>query len=234
MNPPASLPSSVSIVLELLTYYNLETDRYPTASKPKVLNQWLQNYSDHWVKLALIESLYQGRYKMVCVEQLLALWGRRGQPTYHFNSEFEALVCHNVPYQMEQAVSLPDLDSIQPQPEKSQPAMSAVSSPIYPSVLTSHSKDESRPSEGSAVLPSSGSDQNGLSEPDDIELFNEIFPSAAANPATAVFGAYHLMPVTLGRLGCEPIQRFTPAAEPDEFCRRLDAIARPPAMMTAQ
>ncbi len=231
MNPPVSLPSPVSIVLELLTYYNLETDQYPTASKPKVLNQWLQDYSDDWVKLALIESLYQGRYKMVSVEQLLALWGRRGQPTCHFNSEFEALVCHNVPYQMEQAVSLPNLDSVQLLPQKSQLPLLAASTPAHLLVDSRHSlpEGESSTAEESAVLYSYAPERNGLNIPDGSEI-----PNGISHSATAVFGAYHLTPISLSRFGHEPIQQFTPAAEPDEFCKRLDAIARPPALMTAE
>ena len=226
MNPPAASPSPVSVVLELLTYYNLETDRYPTTSKPKVLNQWLQSYSDHWVKLALIESLYQGRYKMVSVEQLLALWSRRGQPTYHFNSDFEALVCNKVPYQMEQAVSLPDLGGRQSPTRSPRSLETAAVSQVHIELPESWPEEEPDASSAAAALSSKTTEQD---VPTDLDGYG-----SAAPVATAVFGAYHLGPVTLGRLGHEPIQQFTPVAEPDEFCKRLDAIARPPAMMTAE
>lgn len=58
---------------------------------------WMQQYPSHWVKLAVIEALYQGRYKAVSVEQLLNLWVRRGQASYHFNGDFERLIGRKLP-----------------------------------------------------------------------------------------------------------------------------------------
>lgn len=78
----------------LLTYYSHEA---ADQTQEYLLDQWLRTYPSRWVRLALIEALYRGRYKTISVAELLAAWQRRGQPIYYFNREFEALICHNFP-----------------------------------------------------------------------------------------------------------------------------------------
>jgi len=63
----------------------------------ELVGEWLTIYPAYWLRLAVIEALYQGRYKTVSVEHILAMWQRRGQPHYHFNHEFERLVCSSFP-----------------------------------------------------------------------------------------------------------------------------------------
>jgi hypothetical protein len=53
---------------------------------------WSQGYPSEWVYPAVIEALYQGRYKPVSVEQLLRFWQRRGRSLPRFSGEFESLV----------------------------------------------------------------------------------------------------------------------------------------------
>lgn len=53
---------------------------------------WLETYRPGWIRDAVIEALHQGRYKTISVQQILALWQRRGQPTRHFTKEFERTV----------------------------------------------------------------------------------------------------------------------------------------------
>ncbi len=54
---------------------------------------WLESYRPCWIRDAVIEALYQGRYKSVSVRQILELWQRRGQPIRHVTHDFEAAVC---------------------------------------------------------------------------------------------------------------------------------------------
>lgn len=54
---------------------------------------WLEFYRPAWIRDAVVEALYQGRYKSVSVRQILELWSRRGQPVRHVTHEFEAAVC---------------------------------------------------------------------------------------------------------------------------------------------
>jgi len=64
--------------------------------------RWLEEYQAHWVRLAIIEALYLGRYKAVSVEQILNLWSSRGQPKFHFTHEFERLICRRLPTALRQ------------------------------------------------------------------------------------------------------------------------------------
>lgn len=54
---------------------------------------WLESYRPAWIRDAVIEALYQGRYKSISVRQILELWSRRGQPIRHVTHEFESAVC---------------------------------------------------------------------------------------------------------------------------------------------
>ena len=76
--------------------------------------EWLTKYPGYWLRLAVVEALYQGRYKAVSVGQLLSMWHRIGQPLYHFNREFERLVCNNFPQDLtfERDAQLPQDDII--------------------------------------------------------------------------------------------------------------------------
>lgn len=63
----------------------------------KTLERWLESYPILWIRLAVVEALYQGRYKSISVEQLLKFWLKRGHPLFHFNQEFERLISHKLP-----------------------------------------------------------------------------------------------------------------------------------------
>ncbi len=78
----------------LLANYSFDLGRYKAA---ELVEQWLSSYPAEWVLLATIEALYQGRYKAKSVEQILTIWRRRQQPLYHFNQEFERLICRKLP-----------------------------------------------------------------------------------------------------------------------------------------
>lgn len=86
--------SLVAYAVALLSHYGFELKGY-TAEE--LINLWLQTYSAHWIRLAVIEALYQGRYKAISVEQILAVWARRGQPLHHFNHDFERLISRRLP-----------------------------------------------------------------------------------------------------------------------------------------
>ena len=77
-------------IITLLNHYSFDAgDR----SIPLAVHEWVNEYSLRWIVSAVIEALYQGRYKTVSVEQILIIWQRRGQPIAHFNREFERMVC---------------------------------------------------------------------------------------------------------------------------------------------
>ncbi|URR35067.1 hypothetical protein NBE99_10515 [Thermosynechococcus sp. HN-54] len=89
----------------LLRQYGFDLDG---SSVEAILDRWLRHFPPRWIRLALIEALYLGRYKAISVEQILELWQRREQPIYHFNSEFEAIICQSLP------ISVPEPPSPRP------------------------------------------------------------------------------------------------------------------------
>lgn len=82
----------------LLSYYGFE---FKGCSLHQLVERWQQAYSTYWVRLAVIESLYQGRYKAISVEHILDLWSRKGHPAFHFTHDFERLVCYKLPESQE-------------------------------------------------------------------------------------------------------------------------------------
>lgn len=82
----------------LLTYYGFDLNSYDPET---LVLGWLEVYDPAWVRSAIIEALYQGRYKAISVEQILVLWARRGQPLRHFNREFERIVCNELSHEEE-------------------------------------------------------------------------------------------------------------------------------------
>ena len=93
------------LAADLLHHYSFELAGYSVVQQLEI---WSEYYPVEWLPIAIIEALYQGRYKAFSVEQILNLWERRKQPVYHFNHEFERLVCSKLPHAMNG--SAPDLD----------------------------------------------------------------------------------------------------------------------------
>jgi len=91
-------------VVALLIHYSFDLGGQ-TASE--LTQHWLKDYPASWVCQSVIEALYQGRYKAVSVEQILAFWQRRGQTMHHYNYEFERLVCRDFPQMHSSSPSVP-------------------------------------------------------------------------------------------------------------------------------
>lgn len=255
--------SSLSTTFELLSYFSLEGDRYIQSgsaqsgsallSKGQILTQWLRHHSEQWVRLALVESLYQGRYKMICVEQLLELWNRRGQPTLHFNHEFASLVCHDVPHQTDAIAAVatelvphePVLPMLSPTSENIE-GFAAAQRMVVQSVSEQVSALEifSETAASEAVISEDSAEAGLLSAEVDYWLESDL--ESALEPEieqklttnrrrtaiqdrpsvlSSVSAMHNLLPLTLHRLGQEPIHQFMPQATPAEFCERLEAIA---------
>ncbi len=63
----------------------------------EILQEWLNLYKSSWIRLATIEALYLGRYKIISIEHILNVWSRLGSPNPHFTHEFERLICRKLP-----------------------------------------------------------------------------------------------------------------------------------------
>jgi hypothetical protein len=118
-------------VVDLLTHYDFDLG-IETANQ--LLDRWRRNYHASWIRWAVIEALYQGRYKAVSVDQILQLWNRRQQPCYHFSYEFERLVCNKFPRNLAPSRSLPSIPRIQPPQKFVPPVSEAAVLPELPSI----------------------------------------------------------------------------------------------------
>ncbi|WP_448527927.1 hypothetical protein [Parathermosynechococcus lividus] len=114
--------AAIQVADRLLRQYGFDLDG---ASVEAILDRWLRHFSPRWIRLALIEALYLGRYKAISVEQILELWQRREQPIYHFNSEFEAIICHPLS---------PLVPNSEPCPSPPHPKVETAISEFHPSI----------------------------------------------------------------------------------------------------
>lgn len=76
--------AAIAIAVSLLFHY-FELD-IPSARG--MAHMWAQRYPIDWISPAVLESLYQGRYRAVSVEQILGIWKRRQTPICHYPSDF--------------------------------------------------------------------------------------------------------------------------------------------------
>ncbi len=143
-------------VVDLLIHYGFDLGGNPAR---QLIDRWQATYSAGWVRWAVIEALYQGRYKAVSVEQILQLWQRRQQPCYHFNYEFERLVCHKFPRDLSQPAratkSLPPADPAA-LPPISEPSRSASPPNLDPpawAALAEQIQQEAEPLQSAAIDP---------------------------------------------------------------------------------
>ena len=77
----------------MLNHYSFELC---DQSREQVIHSWLERYPTKWVAAAIVEAIYQGRYKTTSVNRILLAWQFRGQPLYHFDCEFADLICREV------------------------------------------------------------------------------------------------------------------------------------------
>lgn len=93
-NSPMTKSNQADLATALLIHYSFDLSGH---SATELIHRWQSQYPIDWLHLAVIEALYQGRYKGISVQQILAFWQRRGQIIYHFNMEFQRLICSKFP-----------------------------------------------------------------------------------------------------------------------------------------
>jgi hypothetical protein len=87
-------PNQLLYAEDLLCYYQFALEGRSAAT---VLQQWAATYPVEWIRLAIIEALYQGRYKAVSVAHILQIWERRSQAQPHFDDEFAQMIRQRLP-----------------------------------------------------------------------------------------------------------------------------------------
>ena len=79
--------------ITLIKSFSLELKDYSAESQ--VLH-WLNQYKAAWIRDAVIEAIYLGRYKIISVQHILSIWQKRGQPVRHFTSGFEQVMASHL------------------------------------------------------------------------------------------------------------------------------------------
>ena len=87
---PANPNPNLDQAIALLEHYSFDLAGFSATS---LVFSWQQYAAPEWIRDAVIEALYQGRYKAVSVGQVLLMWARRGQPLRHFSADFDRMVC---------------------------------------------------------------------------------------------------------------------------------------------
>ena len=64
---------NAELVAALLIHYSFDLGGYTSS---ELIAQWFANYPERWVRAAVIEALYRGRYKAVSIDQILTVWQR--------------------------------------------------------------------------------------------------------------------------------------------------------------
>ncbi|MBE9167106.1 hypothetical protein IQ238_06000 [Pleurocapsales cyanobacterium LEGE 06147] len=218
---------AVAQTIALITSYSFDLQGYTIAD---LIPLWLDNYHASWVRLATIEALYLGRYKVVSIEQILQVWSRLGSPNTHFTHEFERLICRKLPRHLVnqsessgENLSQANERTLEPQTSTSTRAAAAPStrdrsySNMPKQVADINSQKPNLPLENSertreaAPSPTSAStplqEQAIAEEEDQFELGNRADDSHAT--------AYHT-----------PIHRFTPLPDVSPLFYKLKAVAQ--------
>ncbi|MBW4485911.1 MAG: hypothetical protein KME14_25580 [Tildeniella torsiva UHER 1998/13D] len=222
MIPPNNIPD-VEPIHQLLISYSFDAEDYPTEA---MIVGWLEDFGSVWVSHAITEALYQGRYKVISIDQILKLWQRRGQPIRHFNREFEAII-------LGQSLLCPtgygdgaESSSVR-RALPSIPASLGSEADVPLEADVSHALPEPAiPDAASTDLPP-GSD-TGASAPIQPEAQAADEPAIAPLPSTPGIPNFRPLPVEAASLWhqADMIQPFVPRRDGSELHERLRAVVQ--------
>lgn len=210
----------------LLVHYSFDLDGYTIDT---LVHHWLRQHPSLWLRTAVIECLYQGRYKAVSVEQLLTLWQRRGQPRQHFNHEFERMVCSKLPRNLL-------IDTVLP-PNVATGLAAQIQTHSGEGASTNSARNEVSRQIEAAIDPHPQKFASEAAPPPDRPPIapSSSFPLLAAESAPGQIAA--LQPTIWENLAetagwsdreavKQPIHQFVPT-ESSTFCAKLKAVSQP-------
>lgn len=198
----------IAYAVALLNHYKFELRGY---TAPELVNLWLRNYQANWVRLGVIEALYQGRYKAVSVEQILAVWARRGEPVFRFTHEFERLISRKLPQRLTAKIgTTTDVFS-----ELSLPWLTADSE------VSDNVTDENR--QISLTQEELASASLIIKASTEIPIANDQPPELSSN---ARINAGYEANWSRCEISKQPIDQFTPATDDSGFFLKLKAVAQ--------
>lgn len=200
----------IAYAVALLNHYKFELRGY---TAPELVNLWLRNYQANWVRLGVIEALYQGRYKAVSVEQILAVWARRGQPVFRFTHEFERLISRKLPQRLTAKLGTKSTDSLT---ELSLPWLTSTADTTEDSTNIADKQTpltQEELSAASLIIKAST----------EIPLANDQPPELSSN---ARINAGYDADWSRCEISKQPIHQFTPSDDDSSFFLKLKAVAQ--------
>lgn len=216
----STIDSTIAYAVALLGHYGFELRGY-TATE--LVELWLDKYPANWVRLGVIEALYQGRYKAISVEQILAVWLRRGQPIYRFNHEFERLISRKLP----QDLTVPlEVDSTRQVQSKTLPSEKHNSPQTSKELISFYvrNEEESLPEEP-PISSESLSNTSDLTE--DLRETTSGSPEKFSPQQREIIVTADPDNVDWSRceISKQPIDCFTPPPDSSGFYLKLKAVA---------
>lgn len=197
----------IAYAVALLNHYKFELRGYTAL---ELVNLWLRNYQANWVRLGVIEALYQGRYKAVSVEQILAVWARRGEPVFRFTHEFERLISRKLPQRLTAKLgTTTDLG------ELSLPWLTADSE------VSDNADEENQ--QTSLTQEELASVSLIIKASTEIPIANDQPPELSSN---ARINAGYEANWSRCEISKQPIEQFTPATDDSGFFLKLKAVAQ--------
>ena len=200
---------NISQTVELMTSYSFDLHGY---SAEELIGQWLDHYHGKWIRLAVIEALYLGRYKAISIEQILGVWLRLGNPNPHFSHEFERLICrklpkHSTPMGEDLTLSLsPEAEIASLEPKKFDVAESSSLQQDAKTADQSENQEEE-------ITPS-------VKEPESQEDDTQSHFSAAS-----ALRLHYQSSRSRGKSEQVPINEFTPLPDVSSFYNKLKSLA---------
>lgn len=173
----------------------------------QLIEDWSAIYSVYWIRLAIVEALYQGRYKVISIEHILSLWKRRGQPTYHFTHDFERLICENLIVD-NSTETLPEVDNFSNSDSNHDPIAESTKSSSQPITLTPVKELVKKITASPITFPEKLS-TNGKKNHPSVDTAVNNLDEPKATPTN----------------GDRSIHQFIPHRDPSEFYDKLRAVA---------
>jgi hypothetical protein len=212
--------TSTELSVNLLVHYSFDLNGYNAS---ELINRWQSDYPINWIHIAVIEALYQGRYKAISVQQILNFWLRRGQVIYHFNMEFERLICSKFPEKLTR-ISPPVLPTI----PASEPIEPAKNNQLLPAQVRNYYK-ESQTTSG--YLANGEEETRVLTSPSFKLAIDTSRRHLAASVSQRLIAQGSLLPKQLPKLlpantNHPPIGQFTPqrSDRSESFTSKLKAM----------
>lgn len=211
----------IDLAIALLTHYSFDLSGYRAS---ELVMRWRNQFPFNWLHLAVVEALYQGRYKAVSAQQILTMWQRRGQPTFHFNMEFERLICSKFPESLTALPSVPVTPMLPPVSTSSEAAVNnskllASANPVTEKYHTSNTEKS---------LPDYKYKQKLLETlPERALIGKPAIANMEVKESDSQFGVATQPRKLLPPATHPPIGQFTPTrCDSDSFASKLKAIVR--------